>query len=266
MEEFILATVIALTNQKGGVGKTTTSGALAAGLASFYDKKVLAIDLDPQGNLGFSLGLDIEDGYTIHDVLKGTVSMKDAIQSVNGCDIVTSNILLSSAELDFAGANRELLLKSALDSVLNDYDYIIIDTPPALNILTVNAYAVADHLIIPMAPEILSLLGLTQLKETVDSVRQSVNPHLNVLGILLTKYNRRTLLAKEVSELAENIATQMDTCVFDAKIRPSVSAAEAPAHGESIFEYSPRSNPAADYREFITEVLHRIGHSASRRI
>lgn len=260
-----MATVIALTNQKGGVGKTTTSGALAAGLASFYDKKVLAIDLDPQGNLGFSLGLDIEDGYTIHDVLKGTVLMKDAIQSVNGCDIVTSNILLSSAELDFAGVNRELLLKSALDSVLNDYDYIIIDTPPALNILTVNAYAVADHLIIPMAPEILSLLGLTQLKETVDSVRQSVNPHLNVLGILLTKYNRRTLLAKEVSELAENIATQMDTCVFDAKIRPSVSAAEAPAHGESIFEYSPRSNPAADYREFITEVLHRIGHSASRR-
>ncbi|MDY2996884.1 MAG: ParA family protein [Faecalimonas sp.] len=260
-----MATVIALTNQKGGVGKTTTSGALAAGLASFYDKKVLAIDLDPQGNLGFSLGLDIEDGYTIHDVLKGTVSMKDAIQSVNGCDIVTSNILLSSAELDFAGENRELLLKSALDSALNDYDYIIIDTPPALNILTVNAYAVADHLIIPMAPEILSLLGLTQLKETVDSVRQSVNPHLNVLGILLTKYNRRTLLAKEVSELAENIATQMDTCVFDAKIRPSVSAAEAPAHGESIFEYSPRSNPAADYHEFITEVLHRIGHSASRR-
>ena len=261
----ILGKIIAVANQKGGVGKTTTSGALAAGLASFYDKKVLAIDLDPQGNLGFSLGLDIEDGYTIHDVLKGTVSMKDAIQSVNGCDIVTSNILLSSAELDFAGANRELLLKSALDSALNDYDYIIIDTPPALNILTVNAYAVADHLIIPMAPEILSLLGLTQLKETVDSVRQSVNPHLNVLGILLTKYNRRTLLAKEVSELAENIATQMDTCVFDAKIRPSVSVAEAPAHGESIFEYSPRSNPAADYHEFITEVLHRIGHSASRR-
>ena len=265
MEEFILATVIALTNQKGGVGKTTTSGALAAGLASFYNKKVLAIDLYPQGNLGFSLGLDIENGYTIHDVLKGTVPMQDAIQSVNGCDIVTSNILLSSAELDFSGANRELLLKAALDPVVNNYDYIIIDTPPALNVLTVNAYSVADHLIIPMAPEILSLLGLTQLKETVDSVRQSVNPHLNVLGILLTKYNRRTLLAKEVNELAENIAAQMDTCVFDAKIRPSVSAAEAPAHGESIFEYSPRSNPAVDYCEFITEVLHRIGHSASRR-
>lgn len=260
-----MATVIALTNQKGGVGKTTTSGALAAGLASFYNRKVLAIDLDPQGNLGFSLGLDIEDGSTIYDVLKGTAPVQDAIQSVNGCDIITSNILLSGAELEFTGENRELLLKTVLKPIMNDYDYIIIDTPPALNVLTVNAYSVADYLIIPMAPEILSLLGLTQLKETVDSVRQSVNSHLNVLGILLTKYNRRTLLAKEVSELAENIASQMSTCVFDAKIRPSVSAAEAPAHGESIFEYSPRSNPSADYREFITEVLHRIGHSASRR-
>ncbi len=261
-----MATVIALTNQKGGVGKTTTSGALAAGLASFYNKKVLAIDLDPQGNLGFSLGLDIEDGHTIHDVLKGTVPLKDAIQSVNGCDMVTSNILLSSAELDFSGSNRELLLKEALRPIMSDYDYIVIDTPPALNILTINAYATADHLIIPMAPEILSLLGLTQLKETVDSVRQSVNPHLNVLGILLTKFNRRTLLAKEVNELAENIAAQMSTCVFDAKIRPSVSVAEAPAHGESVFEYSPRSNPALDYYDFIKEVLHRIGHSASRRV
>lgn len=260
-----MATVITLTNQKGGVGKTTTSGALVTGLVSFYDKKVLAIDLDPQGNLGFSLGLDIDNGPTIHDVLKGTIAMKDAIQQADGCDVITSNILLSSAELDFTGNNRELLLSEALSSVIEDYDYIIIDTPPALNVLTVNAYAAADHLIIPMAPEILSLLALTQLKETVDSVRQSVNPRLNVLGILLTKYNHRTLLAKEVRELAENIASQMDTCVFDAKIRPSVSVAEAPAHGESIFEYAPRANPTADYKEFITEVLHRIGHSASRR-
>ena len=148
-----MATVIALTNQKGGVGKTTTSGALAAGLASFYDKKVLAIDLDPQGNLGFSLGLDIEDGYTIHDVLKGTVPLTSAVRTADGCDIVTSNILLSSSELEFTGSNRRLLLKTALAPVMDSYDYIIIDTPPALNILTINAYAAADHLIIPMAPE-----------------------------------------------------------------------------------------------------------------
>ena len=149
MEEFILATIIALTNQKGGVGKTTSSSALAAGLFSFYNKKVLAIDLDPQGSMGFSLGLDIENCSTIYDVLKGQVNIKDAIQDTDYCDIITSNILLSSAELEFTSSDRDILLKRALLPVIAEYDYIIIDTPPALNVLTVNAYAASDHLIIP---------------------------------------------------------------------------------------------------------------------
>ena len=156
-----MATIIALTNQKGGVGKTTTSSALAAGLVSFYNKKVLAIDLDPQGSLGFSLGLDIEDCRTIHDVLTGQVPIQSAVQMTDYCDVITSNILLSSAELDFTSSDRQLLLKKALTPIMESYDYIVIDTPPALNVLTVNAYAVADHLIIPMAPEILSLLAIT---------------------------------------------------------------------------------------------------------
>ena len=172
-----MTTIIALTNQKGGVGKTTTSSALAAGLSSFYNKKVLAIDLDPQGSLGFSLGLDIENSSTIYDVLKGNVPIQDAIQTTDYCDIITSNILLSGAELEFTSADRELCLKKALAPVIDHYDFIIIDTPPALNILTVNAYVAADHLIIPMAPEILSLLGLTQLKETIDSVRTWSDPY-----------------------------------------------------------------------------------------
>ena len=142
-----MATIIALTNQKGGVGKTTTSSALAAGLVSFYDKKVLAIDLDPQGSLGFSLGLNIEECRTVHDVLTGQVPIQEAIQLTDYCDVITSNILLSSAEIEFTSAGRELLLKKALAPVIDNYDYIIIDTPPALNILTVNAYAVANHLI-----------------------------------------------------------------------------------------------------------------------
>ncbi len=250
-----MATIIALTNQKGGVGKTTTSSALAAGLASFYDKKILAIDLDPQGSLGFSLGLDIEECSTIHDVMTGSVGIRDAIQTTDYCDIITSNILLSSAELEFTSAGRKLLLKNALAPVLNDYDYIVIDTPPALNILTVNAYACADHLIIPMAPEILSLLGLTQLKETIDSVKQSLNPSLNVLGILLTRYNQRTLLAREVKEMAENIASQIGTRVFDTQIRTSVTVAEAPAHGSSIYDHSPYAKPALDYQAFVDEVV-----------
>ena len=250
-----MATIIALTNQKGGVGKTTSSSALAAGLFSFYNKKVLAIDLDPQGSMGFSLGLDIENCSTIYDVLKGQVNIKDAIQDTDYCDIITSNILLSSAELEFTSSDRDILLKRALLPVIAEYDYIIIDTPPALNVLTVNAYAASDHLIIPMAPEILSLLGVSQLKETIDSVRQSVNPNLNVLGILLTKYNPRTLLAREVKEMAENIASQIGACVFTAQIRTSVAVAEAPAHGLSIFDHAPHAKPSLDYQEFIREVV-----------
>ncbi len=249
-----MATTIVLTNQKGGVGKTTTSTALAAGLVSFYHKKVLAVDLDPQGNLGFSLGLDIEEGRTIHDVMTGRTSVREAIQSTDYCDVIPSNILLSSAELEFNSPDRELLLKNALAPVESDYDYIIIDTPPALNILTVNAYAMADYLIIPMAPEILSLLAVTQIKETIDSVRESLNPNLDVLGILLTKYNPRTVLAREVKEMAENIASQIGTCVFDTQIRSSVSVAEAPAHGLSIFDYAPHAKPSQDYMDFIKEI------------
>ena len=250
-----MATIIALTNQKGGVGKTTSSSALAAGLFSFYNKKVLAIDLDPQGSMGFSLGLDIENCSTIYDVLKGQVNIKDAIQDTDYCDIITSNILLSSAELEFTSSDRDILLKRALLPVIAEYDYIIIDTPPALNVLTVNAYAASNHLIIPMAPEILSLLGVSQLKETIDSVRQSVNPNLNVLGIILTKFNPRTLLAREVKEMAENIASQMGTRVFNAQIRTSVAVAEAPAHGLSIFDHAPHAKPSLDYQEFIREVV-----------
>lgn len=259
-----MATIIALTNQKGGVGKTTTSSALASGLASFYNKKVLAVDLDPQGSLGFSLGLDIENGRTVYDVMRGQVSIQQAVQPTDYCDVVTSNILLSGAELEFTSHDRKLLLKQALSPVAAAYDYVVIDTPPALNLLTVNAYAAADHLIIPMAPEILSLLGITQLKETIDSVREGLNPRLNVLGIILTKFNRRTLLAREVKEMAENVASQMGTCVFGTQIRSSVSVAEAPAHGLSVFDYSPKSNPSLDYKDFVDEVLNMTqGHKVT---
>lgn len=252
-----MSKIIVLTNQKGGVGKTTSTCALIAGLA-MKGNKVLGIDLDPQGNLGFSLGLEIEDGHTVYEVLKGDVTAAKAIRHAEICDVLTSNILLSGSELEFNGAGREFLLKQALVPVLDFYDYIVIDTPPALNILTVNAYAAADYLIIPMVPEILSLLGLSQLKETINTVQETVNPKLNILGILLTKYNKRTLLAQEVREMAQNIADQIGTVVFDTQIRTSVSVAEAPAQGETIFKYAPRSNPANDYRALINEIMEKI--------
>ena len=150
------------------------------------------------------------------------------------------------------------MLKRLLMPVEDRYDFIIIDTPPALNILTVNAYAAADYLIIPMVAEILSIVGVAQIKETINSVQQSVNPNLHVLGIVLTKFNKRTILAREVKEMAENIAGQIHSSVFETQIRPSVTVAEAPAHGESIYDYSPRSNPSIDYMAFVREVLYKI--------
>lgn len=256
-----MAVTIVLTNQKGGVGKTTSSAALSSGLwRDGY--RVLAVDLDSQGNLGFSLGLDMEEGHTIYEVLKGEIPIRDAIRHTeDGADILTSDILLSEAELFLAGGGRQLTLKKVLDDVSSEYDYIIIDTPPALNILTVNGYAAADYLVIPMAAEILSLVGLIQLKETIESVQSSVNPKLNVLGILMTKYNRRTRLSREVLEMAQTVASQIGTEVFDAKIRCGVAAAEAPAHGLSIFEYAPRANPTVDYRDFVREAVQKMHKS-----
>ena len=202
-----MAAVIVTTNQKGGVGKTTTACALLAGLRQ-RGAKVLGVDLDPQGSLGFCLGLDIENCATIYDVMKGNRPIREVIVQSESGDILPSNILLSAAELEFNRPGREFLLKNCLAEVAEEYDYIIIDTPPALNVLTVNAYVAADGLIIPMAPEILSLLGVAQIRETIDTVRRCYNSRLRVLGILLNKYNQRFTLNREVLDMAEQIAKQ----------------------------------------------------------
>lgn len=249
-----LAIVITVTNQKGGIGKTTTSSTLISGLSS-RGKKVLGVDLDPQGNLGFSLGIEIEETATIYDVFKENIGITRAIARTDSGDIIPSNILLSGAELEFNRPGREFLLRDALADIQHLYDYIIIDTPPALNILTVNAYVASNCLVIPMVPEILGLLGVTQLKETIDTVIKFYNKNLNVLGILLTKFNKQLNLSKEVLEMAESIASQLGCHVFNAKIRQGVAVAEAPAHCMSILDYAPKSNPALDYQEFIDEIL-----------
>lgn len=245
--------IIAITNQKGGVGKTTTTAALLSALAR-RGARVLGVDLDPQGSLGFSLGLDIEQCTTIYDVFRGAVEPEEAISKSETCDVLASNILLSGAELEFNRPGREYLLKTALSHLEERYDYIIVDTPPALNLLTVNAYVAADSLIIPMAPEVLSLLGVAQIKETIESVRSYYNPRLQVLGILLNRYSARFNLNREVLEMAGQIAAQLETRVFETKIRGSVAAAEAPAHGVSVVDYAPRSNPARDFEALCDEI------------
>lgn len=248
-----MSTIITLTNQKGGVGKTTTSAAIAAGFVAM-GKKVLGIDLDPQGNFGFSLGISPGDFYTLYDVFKKDVSIKDTIKHAEICDIICSDIMLSAVELEFRGSGRESLLKNAIAPIRDDYDFIIIDTPPSLNILTVNAFVVSNHLIIPMASEILSLVGVSQIKDTIDNIRNSFNPDLNVLGILLNKYDKRTLLAQEVAEMAEILAVRLGSHVFKNKIRASVSVAEAPAQGQSILEYAPGSPAGKDYIALMKEI------------
>lgn len=245
--------IITVTNQKGGVGKTTTASALVCGLHQ-RGAKVLGIDLDPQGNLGFTLGLDIDSGSTVYDVLKGSCPIEQAIQTTEYGDVLPSDIMLSAADVEFTMPRREFLLTDQLSGVRSKYDFIIIDTPPALNILTVNAYVASDGLIVPMEAEVLSLVGITQLQETIETVRSTYNPHLKVLGILVNKFNGRLTLSKDILELAQEVAGQLGSQVFQAKIHRGVGVAMAPAHGQSVLTYQPDSRPAQDFLEIVDAV------------
>lgn len=249
-----MAKVIAVTNQKGGVGKTTICTSMCGEL-SRLGYKVLAIDLDPQGNLSFSLGVETEDEFTIYDVMKGNCEIKDAIIGGDVCDVVPSNILLSGLELEMTGVGREYVLREQLSGLSKKYDYIILDTPPALSVLTINAYTASDELVIPMLCEILSLQGIAQLKQTIFAVKRYYNKSLCVRGILLNKYNPRFTLTKDVEDIAQMIAEQLGTTIFKTKISASVLVAEAPAHGESIITYGPKSKSAKEFRNFVKELI-----------
>jgi chromosome partitioning protein len=245
-----LTKIITVTNQKGGTGKTTTACALVAGLHQ-RGARVLGVDLDPQGNLGFSLGLEYGNKYTVFDVLKGTCSISEAIVPSEYGDIVPSDIMLSAAEVEFTAPRREFLLDQQLNTVKSRYDFVIIDTPPSLNVLTINAYVASTALIVPMEAEILSLVSITQLQETIEAVHNSFNPNLQVLGILINKYNPRLNLSRDVMDMAEEVARQLDCSVLQTKIHRGVDVAAAPAHGQSVITYRPKSKPAQDLQEVV---------------
>jgi len=217
--------------------------------------RVLGVDMDPQGSLGFSAGLDIENAQTVYEVLKGEVPIQDAIVHAGMGDFLLSNILLSAAEREFNDRNREYLLRGQLEKVAGVYDYIIIDTPPGLSILTTNAYGAADGLIIPSRADILGVLAVSQIRETVKSVHSSLNPDLQVLGILLNFYNHRQTLCREVNDMMQQLADEMGTTLFHTKIRNSVGVAEAPAHAQSIYSYPRATGASVDFRDFIDELL-----------
>lgn len=245
--------IITVTNQKGGVGKTTVVSALVCGLHQ-RGARVLGVDLDPQGNLGFTLGLDIGDGYTVYDVLKGNCAIEQAIAHTDYGDILSSDILLSAAEVEFTAPRREFMLSQQLDAVKDSYDFIIIDTPPSLNILTINAYVASTGIILPMEAEVLSLVGISQIQDIIETVQNSFNPDLKVLGILLNKYNFRLTLSRDILDLAEQVAEQLHTQVFPTKIRRSVSVAMAPAYGQSVLSYKPDSTSSKDLQKIISAV------------
>ncbi len=248
--------IISVSNQKGGVGKTTTVGALAAALKK-RGKSVLAIDMDPQGNLTFSLGAEGEDVPSCYEVLTGEVSVRDALQFTEIADVIPGNILLSGVELEFTGEGREYLLGRALEPVKDSYDFILIDTPPALSVLTINAFTASDSVIVPMLSDVFSLQGITQLYETVGYVQQYCNPKLRYEGMLLTRFAPRTVLATEVHGTAQMISSELGIPLFHTCIRNSVCLTEAQALQKDIIRHAPRNIAVKDYLAVADEVIQR---------
>jgi len=221
--------------------------------------RVLGVDMDPQGSLGFSAGLDIENNYTIYDVMKGAVPIQDAIvHSDDAGDFLISNILLSSVNEELRGNDRMYLLRNELAKISGQYDFIIIDTPPGLSVLTTNAYCAANGLIIPTRANILEVLAVSQIRDTIREIHQSLNPNLKVLGILINFYDKRLTLGKEVTDLMETLAREMNTKVFKTRIRSTVSIAEAPAHAESIITYARAGSARRDFLALTDEVLQSL--------
>lgn len=243
--------IYAVINQKGGVGKTSTAWTLGCLLAK-KGKTVLFIDMDAQGNLSYATDAKADDG--VFHVMENPSAVKDYIQHLNGYDILAASPRLAGADKYFDETGKEYKLREALDTLKNAYDYVLIDTPPTLGILTVNALTACDGAIVPAQADIFSLQGIGQLRNTVDTVRKYCNPRLQIMGIVLTRYNGRSVIRREVTKMLEQTATELQTAVYDTKIRECISMVEAQALKQSIFDYAPKSNAAKDYEALLDEI------------
>ncbi len=250
--EQVMAKVIAFANQKGGVAKTTTTLNLGVALGEL-GHRVLLIDLDPQGNLTMSQGMNPDAiERSMFDVLVHRVPISDVVHTVE-VDIAVASIDLAGAELALSAMiGRERALEKALVEVRDRYDFVLIDTPPSLGLLTINAFVAAESVIVPVQCEYLSLRGLVQLENTLAMVRENLNPRVRVEGIVPTMYDRRTLHAREAIEILEE---HFGDLVYDTRIRKTVRYAEAPVKGSSVLRYDPSGPAAQAYRDLAKEVL-----------
>lgn len=249
---------LAIVNQKGGTGKTTVSVNLSVGLAR-RRFKVLLIDLDPQHNSTLSLGIDTPTlPLSIYDVLLGEATPKDALvnTTVTNLTLAPANVELSNAGINLASEPRyQSRLKESLTPITNRYDYIVIDCPPSLGVLTINALVASDSVIIPILCDYLSLEGLRQLIASIETVQKGLNPHLKILGILPNMVDFRLNITKESLTL---VKTRFKELIFKNVIRTCVRVKEAPSFGRSIFDYAPHSRGAKEYTKLVTEVIGRV--------
>jgi chromosome partitioning protein len=244
--------VIAVVNRKGGVGKTATAQALGAGLIK-KKKKVLYIDLDSQTNLSYGLGADTA-GLNSMDVLTGEATAQEAIQKTAQGDVIAGTEALAGADAIIDGTGKEYRLKEAINGL--QYDYIIVDTPAQLGVLTVNALtATTGGALIPVQADIYSLQGIGQLNKTIEAVKKYCNKALYIRGILITRYNARAVISKDMQTNLQEAAEQLNTRLYSVPIRECVAIKEAQASQTDIFSYAPRSNAAKDYTAFIKEFM-----------
>ena len=255
-----MARITCIGNQKGGVGKTSTAHALTTGLAR-KGKRVLAVDIDPQANLTYALGGN-DQTAGVNEILHAQVDIKETIQHLSQCDLIPSSLRLVSAELDFQEMGREYLLKESLNAISGEYDYIVLDAPPSLGLLTINALTASSDVVITLGADIFSVQGLSQFYKTITKTKKYTNPSLKIAGLLITRYSDRAIMSKDLKDLIDEQAAKLETKMYHTVIREGIAVKEAQTQKSSIFTIAMRSNPAQDYLNFIEEYLERIDEDA----